>query len=212
MAAVAVAATRVNLEDGLDSWIDVWQKLPASISLADDAGFESLWDLHPEQRTRGRMLGELMDFPRWDQLYGQHSYAFAGMDRAPAPIENRFLQDLLGWVQQQQATPEDAALYTGMLVNWFGCGLDYIGEHRDNEKDMVAGMPIYSFSFGQGRDFVVSRKDTKYRLVLPMRHNSLLVMGGAMQQHYKHAVPKRALSTCPGRRINVTIRPMRARA
>jgi alkylated DNA repair dioxygenase AlkB len=202
---------RITLEAGLGSWIDVWKALPPQVSLPDEAAFEHLWALHPAKRAQGRMFGELMDFPRYDQLYGNHSYAFAGVDRQPAPVEDRFLQDVLAWVQQQQATAEDAALYTGLLVNWFDDGNDYIGEHRDAEKDMVQGMPIYSFSYGQERAFVVSRKETKFRLVLPMRHNSLLVMGGAMQQHYKHSVPKRALSTCPGRRVNLTVRPMSAR-
>jgi alkylated DNA repair dioxygenase AlkB len=40
-------------------------------------------------------------------------------------------------------------------------GCDYIGEHRDDEADLVCGHPIASLSLGQPRDFIFRHIDAR---------------------------------------------------
>jgi len=76
----------------------------------------------------------------------------------------------------------------------------------DDEPGLVKNSAIYSFSFGQARDFVVKSKDKTFRKVFKMVDNSLIIMGGEMQKYYKHSVPKRSVKKCAKTRINMTMR------
>lgn len=189
---------KITLPHG-DSWIMIYPEIPKEIQI-DETVFETLWKLHPEEFEEGYMHGQLTKFPRWSQAYGQ-DYYYSGKLHKALPIELQFMKDLLLWVQTHSGQP-----YTSILINWYGNGQHYIGPHSDNESQLVPDSSIYSFSFGQKRDFVIKSKDKTFRKVIPMPSNSLMIMGKQMQKYYKHEVPKRALSTCPQRRINFTFR------
>ena len=47
-----------------------------------------------------------------------------------------------------------------VLVNRYKDGSEHMGEHRDNEQELVQTAPIASLSFGQTRDFVLRHKDS----------------------------------------------------
>lgn len=181
------------------SFLVVYPCIPKDIRV-NASLFEELWNLHPMEKGKVKMAGKLVDTPRWQQSYGQ-SYYFSNMLHAALPIEHVYLQKLLKWVCHDSGNP-----YKMILLNWYESGDHYISGHSDDETQMVPNSAIYSFSFGQERDFVVKSKQGSFRKVFSMRNNSLIVMGGEMQKHYTHAVPKRALSKCPNRRINITMR------
>ena len=64
---------------------------------------------------------------------------------------------------------------------------------------------IASLSLGGVRRFQLRhRRDVDDRLDLDLPDGSLLVMRGTLQQHYRHAVPKRRAAVEP--RINLTFR------
>jgi alkylated DNA repair dioxygenase AlkB len=113
--------------------------------------------------------------------------------------------DLLQWVKDHSGFD-----YNQVLVNWYQDGNHYIGPHSDDETQLVPGSSIYSFSFGQERDFVVTSKkgvlETPFHESFAMKDNSLLIMEGDMQKNFKHQVPKRATSKVPHPRINITFR------
>ena len=67
---------------------------------------------------------------------------------------------------------------------------------------LVKNSPIYCFSFGQERNFVVDNKEERY--VYTLLNNSLIVMGGECQKYYKHSIPKRL--RIKDSRISITIR------
>jgi alkylated DNA repair dioxygenase AlkB len=46
-----------------------------------------------------------------------------------------------------------------VLVNRYKNGQQHIGEHRDDEKDLLPDSPIASVSFGQEREFVFRHED-----------------------------------------------------
>ena len=87
-----------------------------------------------------------------------------------------------------------------------------MGEHRDDEKDLVRKSPIASLSLGQPREFTFrhakargkgGRKDIA-PIKLELQHGSLLMMNYPTNVHWYHALPRRkaALNV----RINMTFR------
>ena len=57
------------------------------------------------------------------------------------------------------------------------------------------------------RRFVLKHRQTQQKLAIELPHGSLLVMAGATQRHYRHALPR---TTKPaGERINLTFRRIR---
>jgi alkylated DNA repair dioxygenase AlkB len=188
---------RLPSGESASCWIKCYDQLPSDIMM-DDETFNRIWQLHPTELGKGKMFGKPITFQRYTQTYGQ-DYYYRGTNHQSQPITDPYLQTLLDWVGQHSKLP-----YKGILINWYQDGNHYIGDHSDNEKGLMPLSPIYSFSFGQERDFVITSKDKSYRKVIPMKHNSLIIMGGAMQKHYKHGVPKQ--TTCPKSRINITVR------
>lgn len=188
-----------------NSWIDFYSDIPADLFPRIDSKeeFERLWNLHPAEKGIVNVFGE-KETPRWQQSYG-HDYQFSRIKHESLPIEDPFLIKILDCVRKHSGLP-----YNGILINWYADGNHYIGPHSDDESELVLGSPIYSFSFGQERDFRITSKPKNssqiepYTIKLP--NNSLLIMCEDMQKYYKHSVPKRALSRCPEKRINVTVR------
>ena len=182
-----------------NSWVDYCQEIPDDIKVSHET-FERLWNLHPEELGKVKVYNT-EHAPRWFQNYGR-SYTFSKVVHKEEPITDPYLVHLLHWVQTHSGRP-----YNGLLVNWYQDGSHSIGWHSDKENELVPGSCIYSFSFGQERDFHIRKRDTQGDVIkLKLCNNSLLIMGENMQSHYQHSVPKRALSSCPGRRINVTMR------
>jgi alkylated DNA repair dioxygenase AlkB len=95
--------------------------------------------------------------------------------------------------------------FNSVLCNYYRNGQDSMGFHSDNEKELGQNPCIASINFGESRRFIFRRRDdasVKHELLLT--HGSLLVMSGAMQHHWVHAVPKEPKRTKP--RINLTFR------
>lgn len=99
-------------------------------------------------------------------------------------------------------------------------GDDYIGEHRDNERELDPEAGIASLSIGQCRDFVL-RHEARVRktmsaakdknsipdnITLPLKHGSLLLMRPPTNNHWYHSLPKRKRAL--GVRINFTFRKL----
>ena len=82
--------------------------------------------------------------------------------------------------------------FNSVLLNWYRNGNDHLNWHADDEKELGRNPTIASVNFGETRDFIVRRKDDRTRrLVLPLKHGTLLLMRGALQHHWEHSVPKR---------------------
>lgn len=194
----------IKLEKGVNSAIEIIELIPKQLHLNKDL-FEKVWNQKPIEQGKVNIFGKLHDVPRYQQLFGD-SYYFSGVSHESKPIEHAhpFLQQLMKWVCEHSGKS-----YSQMLVNYYENGkTHYISAHSDDESQLVPGSDIYSFSFGETRDFVVTCKnDKQFRLVIPMYNNSLIIMKGEMQKFYKHAVPKRVNAT--GKRINVTMRLFR---
>lgn len=91
-------------------------------------------------------------------------------------------------------------------------GGDHIGEHRDDERELVPRSPIASVSFGACRDFVFRHCDSRGKnatrhikpIKLQLAHGSLLMMKYPTNVYWYHSLPTRKRVLAP--RINLTFR------
>ncbi len=91
------------------------------------------------------------------------------------------------------------------LINRYRDGNDSMGLHADAEPELGSNPVVASLSLGATRRFVIRHKrKNDDRRELELCHGSLLVMGGAMQHHYRHGLPRTKKPV--GQRINVTFR------
>ena len=193
--------TKVTLQDG-DSFLEYFQLIDEDLRFNNNQ-FQQLWEMHPLQFGKIKIFGKDINTPRYLQNYG-HAYKFSGKTHSSIPIPE-ILQNMIDWVNER----EENYNFNGILVNWYQDGSHYIGAHSDDETSLVKGAPIYCFSLGQERNFVVqSKANPKERRTFLLQNNSLVIMGGECQKYYKHSIPKitgKKASTL-GRRISITIR------
>ena len=101
-------------------------------------------------------------------------------------------------------------VFNSVLANLYRDGRDTVGWHSDDEPELGAEPVIASASFGAPRTFRLrSRRTREAALSVELAHGSLLVMAGATQRLYQHALPRRAGVASP--RINLTFRRIGAR-
>jgi alkylated DNA repair dioxygenase AlkB len=91
-----------------------------------------------------------------------------------------------------------------VLANLYRNGADRLGFHRDSEPELGPEPLIASVSLGATRRFRFRARQGAGTLGLELSHGSLLVMTGATQRNWLHAVPPTARTVGP--RINLTFR------
>jgi alkylated DNA repair dioxygenase AlkB len=147
------------------------------------------------------MFGRHVPVPRRVAWHGDPGarYTYSGTPHLPEPwtpalacIRDR-VQELTG------------ARFNAVLLNLYRDGRDGMGWHADDEPELGPDPVIASVSLGATRRFCLRhRRRRDLRVVLPLAHGSLLLMSGATQRHWVHALPK---TTAPvGERINLTFR------
>ncbi|GAA5070631.1 alpha-ketoglutarate-dependent dioxygenase AlkB family protein [Lysobacter panacisoli] len=154
------------------------------------------WEVH-----RIRLFGREVDSPRLSCWIGdpEARYRYSGTDFTPhpwpealVPVRER-LQDALG------------VSFNSVLTNLYRDGSDAMGWHSDAEPELGPEPVIASISLGATRRFALKhRNQPEQRLALDLPHGSLLVMSGATQRNYRHALPRTSRPMRP--RINLTFR------
>lgn len=101
---------------------------------------------------------------------------------------------------------EDASheKYNSCLLNYYHEGIEGMGWHSDNEKELKPNGAIASVSFGATRKFSFKHRETRETKSVLLEHGSLLVMKGEVQSHWLHSLPKTKKVTTG--RINLTFR------
>jgi alkylated DNA repair dioxygenase AlkB len=148
-----------------------------------------------------KLYGRTIPLPRLTAWYGDagRSYTYAGIRSEP----NEWNKGLL---YLKQETERLAGLeFNSVLLNWYRDGEDYLNWHADDEKELGLNPVIGSVNFGETRDFFLRRNvDTSQKIVLPLKHGTLLIMRGEIQHNWQHSVPKR--KRVDGSRFNLTFR------
>lgn len=147
-----------------------------------------------------RIFDKVYDSPRLVDYQGTYPYKYSGHvhpAKSFSPSIMAIKQDL-----DQLCKFE----FNAVLINYYRDGLDYMGWHRDNEKEMDQQF-IASVSIGAARRFRIRRyKSTETAMALLLEPQSVLVMEN-MQQHWEHMLPK--MSKIQEPRLNLTFRRMR---
>ncbi|XP_033113498.1 DNA oxidative demethylase ALKBH2-like isoform X2 [Anneissia japonica] len=155
-----------------------------------------------------RVFGKWFNIPRKQVAYGDAglTYTFSG-NKVPARPWPPFLEDL-----RDRLKVLTGAYFSFVLVNRYADGEDYIGEHRDDEKDLDKLSPIASISLGQTRLFKFRHGDSRGKnakrninpVSVDLKHGSLLMMNYPTNKYWYHSLPKMRAVKLP--RINLTFR------
>jgi alkylated DNA repair dioxygenase AlkB len=147
------------------------------------------------------IFGKWVKVPRLMCWYGDADahYRYSGVEHEPLP-----------WTAELQAIREKVERqcrqrFNSVLANLYRDGRDSMGCHADNEKELGVNPVIASLSFGDERLFRLHhKKRKKVSQDIMLGHGDLLLMVGAMQHHWLHALPKTKQLKAP--RINLTFR------
>lgn len=155
--------------------------------------------------SRVKVFGKWHDIPRKQVAFGDEglTYKYSGLSVSPLPWPEP-LRQLRAELHQHLGQD-----YNFVLVNRYADGNDYMGEHRDDEKELDKEAGIASVSLGAERPFVFRHVDAKFKrrsiptIKMTLHHGSCLVMKYPTNEYWYHGLPKRkGFST----RINLTFR------
>jgi alkylated DNA repair dioxygenase AlkB len=146
------------------------------------------------------IVGKRVKVPRLMCWYGDSEavYQYSGVIHQPLS----WTDDLLEIRRQLEQFCQHS--FNSVLANQYRDGNDSMGWHADKEKELGINPYIASLNLGDERMFRIRHNKTKTTLNLNLQHGDLLLMGGALQHHWRHCVPKTAKEKKP--RINLTLR------
>ncbi|OMP31086.1 alpha-ketoglutarate-dependent dioxygenase AlkB [Mangrovimonas sp. DI 80] len=165
--------------------------------------FERLLEDINWQQDEIKVFGKTYQQPRLTALYGESNtpYSYSGITMHPNP----FSKDLLEI--KTKVEEETQHHFNSVLLNLYRNGNDSNGWHADNEASLGIHPVIASVSFGEERYFHFKHRQLKNeRHKVLLQHGSLLIMKGAMQEHWLHQIAKTKRKV--GSRINLTFRKL----
>lgn len=151
-----------------------------------------------------RLFGRTLPVPRLSCWIGdaEAAYTYSRMRFAPRPWPAALL------ALRARMQRDCAARFNSVLANLYRDGRDGMGWHSDDEPELGAAPLIASLSLGASRRFLLrARSGATRSTTLVLTHGSLLLMGGACQHLYRHAVPRTRAAVAA--RINLTFRWVR---
>lgn len=192
-------ATEPRTLDLPDAEVCLW---PRAFAAAEaDRLFAALRAGIDWQQEEILIFGERRRVPRLVAWHGDPGamYTYSGTAHAPLPWNAELL------LVRERLQSMTGHRYNSVLLNLYRDGRDGMGWHADDERELGPNPVIASVSFGAARRFCLRhRRRRDLRIDLTLAHGSLLVMSGATQHHWVHALPK---ATAPvGERINLTFR------
>jgi len=186
---------RIELTNG---WLEFYPDF-LSITESDDLYHHCLKEL-PLQQGIIILFGKIHDIPRLESFHSEHgkSYGYSGKRLYTHPFDQR--------IKEIKIRIEKATGYSfnSVLINYYRNGTDSNGWHADNEPELGKNPIIASLSLGAQRRFDLKHNLGTEKISLELTNGSLVIMGGALQHHWKHQIPKQ-LKITEGR-INLTFR------
>jgi len=128
-------------------------------------------------------------------------YRYSG-EMAPRQEMPTVIRETMEAVNRELSTS-----FNSCLVNRYNGGRDYIGSHRDDERDLVPGSPVAAVSIGETRTLRIRRHPSgKKEADIPLVHGETVVMWS--QKKFAHEIPVQTKRR--GTRISFTFREFRA--
>ena len=152
------------------------------------------------QQEVATIVGRRVPVPRLVCWHGDDGaiYRYSGLTHYPQAWTQTLLE-LKQAIETASGQP-----FNSVLGNLYRNGQDSMGWHADQEKVLGINPFIASLSLGAARRFKIRHNKTGETLDLLLGNGSLLLMGGALQHHWRHCIPKSREDVSP--RINLTFR------
>ena len=154
------------------------------------------------RQDAARIMGRSVPLPRLTAWHGDAAYRYSGIDNPPRPWLPLLLE------LKAVAKASAGSRFNSVLLNLYRDGRDGMGWHSDDERSLGPEPVIASLSFGAVRRVRLKHKRTGETVALELPSGSCLVMAGALQHHWRHALPKTAKPVGP--RVNLTFRLIRS--
>jgi len=181
-----------------------WLRYDPQFLAADaaDALLHALQAQIPWEQHHVKLFGRTLPAPRLSCWIGDAGavYTYSGTRFAPRPWPPALT------ALRARLTAACAAPFNSVLANLYRDGTDAMGWHSDDEPELGAAPLIASLSLGAPRRFLLRPRAGGDTRALRLEHGSLLLMGGACQQLYRHALPRTRKPL--GARINLTFRQL----
>jgi alkylated DNA repair dioxygenase AlkB len=185
--AVGAGMSRVHLDGS--SWVDV---RPGWLS-APDVLFETLVHHVPWHAERRQMYDRVVDVPRLTRFYGP-------ADPLPHPVLDS-ARDLLS----RHYRDELGEPFVSAGLCYYRTGADSVAWHGDRiGRSRLEDTMVAILSVGSPRTLALRPNGGRTAYRIGLGHGDLVVMGGACQREWEHAVPKTAEPVGP--RISIQFR------
>jgi alkylated DNA repair dioxygenase AlkB len=173
--------------------IDYYQNF---FGLVADELFKRIKEETPWRQEKGKFA----PFPRLTMWYADPglTYTYSGVTHQAEPW-TPLLSEIRNLIQDVAKAP-----FNSLLLNYYRTGKDSISWHTDAEPELGINPIVPSVSLGAEREFQIKHLTTKEVKKFTLAHGSVLIMGGTMQHHWLHSVPKTKEEI--GERINLTFR------
>jgi alkylated DNA repair dioxygenase AlkB len=105
-----------------------------------------------------------------------------------------------------QVSNHTGVSFNHVLLNRYRTGVDSIGFHADDERELGDDPIVAAVSFGTSRRLVLVPRATSDgpRRTFDLGHGALFVMGGTCQRHFRHGIPREP--AVRAERISLTFR------
>lgn len=151
------------------------------------------------------LFGKRVPEPRLIAWAGNLPYRYSKKTLPPRPWSD--VVRALAIRIQSWAGLDAPLAFNHVLLNLYRDGSDSMGLHADDEPELGERPVIASLSLGATRRFrLVPRGVDERSRSLELTHGSLLLMGGATQEEFRHELPKVRGLTAP--RLNATFRAL----
>ncbi len=169
--------------------------------------FEVLRAEVPWRQEVLKFLTKEVPLPRLVSWHGDPGarYYYSGIQNEPAP----WTETLLALKKKCDALFPTHP-FNSVLLNYYRSGDDAIGDHCDNERDLVDNSTIATISLGATRTFRLKYKDKSQDTIkIKLEPGSLLLMYGECQKRLLHGINRELDVMEP--RISLTYRTVRIR-
>jgi alkylated DNA repair dioxygenase AlkB len=166
--AAAVPFARLQLDER--SWVDVARHFLHGA----DALFEALRECVEWVQHRRHMYDRMVDDPRLSRWYG-----------ADDALPHETLVTVRDALTARYGVP-----FAGVGLNYYRDGRDSVSSHRDRELRRLGDTRVAILTLGARRPFLIRPCGGGNSIDLSPASGDLLVMGGACQIGFEHAVPK----------------------
>ena len=185
---------------------DCFEYLPAFLPQARaDAWLRRLWRELNWNQQKIRLFGRCVMQPRLIAWHGDPGaiYTYSGLTLGPQPW-HPVLEEI-----RRMLETRTGGRFNSVLANAYRDGRDSMGWHSDDEWELGTEPLIASVSLGAARRFRVRPRPRRADAAgasggILLEHGSLLLMKGASQRRFQHALPRTRKPV--GLRVNLTYR------